>query len=294
MADPFSISTPRLHAVLAAHNPGWADLPLHKIASGGTENDIYRLGDDLTLRVPRWPGYAKIIAKEARWLPTLAPHLPLDIPRIAAVLPPGPDLPEGALALRWVAGADADRSPPSDQAQAATDLAAFIRALHALPLPDDPPQGSRGGPLPPDDARFQEALIKVRSRQLADADQAAELWHAGLSAAPFAGTPVLLHGDLMPPNLLVRGGRLAAVIDWSCLSSGDPAYDLTPAFLLFDRPARAAFRTALAPDDATWCRARARIVWQAIVALPTYHDNNPVMTRLAYRALATATEDARS
>jgi len=272
-----------LKGLVATYLPGYADLPLIPLATGGTQNLVARLGDDFLLRLPLSPEAGAELATELTWLPRLAPHLPLAIPEIVAQLPDGAT-PHGGALMRWIEGRDGAAAPPADQITAARDLAATIRALHAIPLPADPPQGRRGGPLVRRDAEFRAAL--AASNGLFDTDAAAALWQAALALPAYAGPPVLLHADLIPANLIFAEGRLTALIDFAMISHGDPAWDLIPAWFLLDPPARAAFRDALAPDAASWARARAHVLAQSVIALPYYLATNPQMTALARRGIA--------
>ena len=135
------------------------------------------------------------------------------------------------------------------------------------------------------------SLQTVRALGLGDADHAGAVWQAGLAAAPWQGRDVWLHADLMPTNLITRDGTLCGVIDFGCLCVGDPAYDLTPLWFVLDPAGRGRFMDRMAPDRAMLARARARVVWQAVMALPYYRDTNPVMMRMAAHGLSQALAD---
>lgn len=287
-SDQTQIDEAALSAAIAQAAPGLAHLPLQKRETGGTENHMFRLGSDHSVRLPQRPAFAEVLRKEARWLPAISPHLPLATTTVTHTGTLG-DLP--FLIQTWVPGQDADAAPPTNLLATADRLASTVHALQALHVPADAPTGSRGGPLATQNDRFQTALQQVRTAGLANADRAGHIWQRGLEAPTYDGPPRWLHGDLTPANLITQQGKLVGVIDWGCLYVGDPAYDLIPAWFLLDAPARARFRDRLHPDPATWDRARARVVWQCVCALPYYIDTNPVMVRIARRGLAAAMED---
>ncbi|MEL6170186.1 MAG: phosphotransferase [Pseudomonadota bacterium] len=289
--DALDVPPDLIAGEIALQAPGFAGLPLTPLATGGTEMRIFRLGTAHTVRVPWQVAGAPVIDKLGRWLPGLTSHLPLASPDIVAIGRATAALPLPWIIQTWLPGTDADRAPMADPLRTADALADFVSALQSRPVPEDAPKGSRGGPLGLHDARFRTGLSEVRTLDLADADAAEAIWTRGLTAPPYAGPPVWLHGDLMPANLVLQNGDLTGILDWNCMGAGDPAYDLIPAWFLFDAAARDRFRARLAPDDAMWDRARARVAWQATLALPYYRDTNPVMMRQARRGLAEAIAD---
>lgn len=275
---------PLVRGLLRAQFPHWADLPLKRLASGGASNALYRLGDDLTLRLPLMEGPGRDAVKEWRFLPRLAPHLPLPIPAPVALGEPTADYPFHWSVAPWLAGGDADSHPPGDLLQVAHDMAGFIRALQAIPVTDAPPRGKgRGGPLAPRDADVQRCLGELAGR--IDTAAAAHSWQQSLDSPVFTGTPVWMHADLHPGNLLVASGRISGVIDWGSLCVGDPATELLFAWMVLDPPSRALFRELVAVDEATWLRGRGWALSMALIALPYYWHTNPVAVRIVSRAL---------
>ncbi len=251
-ADDWPVGANLARQLVEAQMPGLADLPLRAVPSAGTENVLYRLGDTLCARFPRTAAAGALVAKEARWLPVLAPLLPLPIPLPRRLGRAGFGYPHDWSVTDWLEGRDVATAPPGDMAALARDLAGFVRGLASVApglAGQDPPQG-RGGPLAERDGLLCQMIAAVTDE--GDPAEWTAFWDEALALAPYQGPPVWLHGDLHGANLLVRGGRLAAVIDWGCLGLGDPAYDLAPAWFLFDPPERAIFRAALAADDATW------------------------------------------
>ena len=271
-------------------------LPITPLASTGTENAIYRLGDDLALRLPLRPGKAEQLRKIHRWLPQLAPHLPLPTPEPIAFGAPSPDYPSPWSVCRWLPGeALSERALPGvvETVEVAEELAHFIRALWRLDPTGGPPPGAhnfqRGAPLADRDAQTRDAI--AQAAHLIDARAATDAWEADLGADPWPHDPVWVHGDLQPGNLLASEGRLCGVIDWGGLGVGDPATDLLPAWNLFEGSSRDAFRDALEIDAATWARGRGLALSVGLVALPYYQDTNPAMARWARHMIDAALAD---
>ncbi|AGL21312.1 aminoglycoside phosphotransferase family protein [Actinoplanes sp. N902-109] len=263
-------------ALVAAQFPQWRSLPVHPVLSHGTVNAIFRLGTDIMLRFPLRPSPAAAaeLAAEQDHARMIGSPSPLGLGA------PGPGYPGAWSAWRWIPGRPAT---PADAI--AGDLAAYVQHLRALPTGGRTWNGrSRGGPLHLRDADVRQAL--AASTDLVDTARLAAVWQDSCAAPPHPGPDVWLHADLMPGNLLVRNGRLAAVIDLGTVCIGDPAVDLMPAWNLFPPAARAAYRAALTPDDAEWARGRGWALCQAIVALPYYLHTNPVMAGTARHTLA--------
>ena len=268
--------------LIAGQFPQWAELAVERWPSGGTVNAMYRLGDDMVVRLPLVQGGAKDVAREQRWLPRLAPHLPKRIPEVLGSGEPAEGYPWQWLVCQWLAGEHPEAGALSEPVLLAEDLAAFVAAMRRITLPGAP-QAHRGGPVGSLDAETRAAIKELRGipQEDADWDAAASVWEEALRTPGWDEPPVWLHADLMPGNLLIDGGRLAAVIDFGCTGVGDPACDLFPAWNLLPGDAREVFRKALAVDDATWIRGRGRTLSQALIALPYYRRTNPAMAHNA-------------
>lgn len=283
--------------LLAIQLGDWADLPLRRIASAGTVHVLYRLGDSMVVRLPRIPGGVGEGETERVWLPRLAPHLPLSIPRHLAAGQPGEGYPWPWSVYGWLAGEDAVASPP-EPGRAARDLGVFVRTLRGIDAAQAPVPGNRnnlrGAPLATLDAhtRGQLALLAAGRDPDLDLDLATAIWDAAVAASSWDGPPVWLHGDLIPGNLLVADGVLTAVIDWGCLAAGDPAYDLIPAWSLFDTDTRPTFRAAAGLDDAAWVRGRGWALSTAVTALTYYRDTNAEFAGVSRRILRAVFADA--
>ena len=250
--------------------PAWRGLPLRRVEPRGTDNAIFRLGDELAVRLPRRDGPTEPRSRELEWLPRLAPLLPVAIPMPMAQGGPGRGYPWFWEIHTWVDGATVPVGG-IDAIQAARDLAALVAALQRID-PQDAPAG-RGVPLAQLDASFGHWLGRF------DGDpRVADAWKRALAAPPWDGPPVWHHGDLDARNWLVRDGRIGGVIDWGAMGVGDPACDVMVAWKLHSAVARDAFRVGLPVDDATWERARGWVVWQAVAALAYYTpENNPAL-----------------
>jgi len=305
VADGLSaVTVPRMHdeevevddsvvaRLLEAQAPDLADLPLSRIEAWGTDHAIFRLGDDLSMRVPKIGWAANQGRKEDRWLGALAPHLPVDVPVPVLVGEPGFGYPYQWYVSPWLDGVNPSPDGQTDLVQLALDLAAFVHALQAVDATGapEPRGGRRGGPLAAADSSTREAAEGLRGET--DVDALLAVWDAGLAAPVYDGPPLWAHGDLSDGNLLVRNGRLSGVIDWGSSIAGDPAVELMVAWNLFDRPAREAYREALGfVDDAMWVRGRAWAVSAAIQALPYYRDTNPDICARSWRAVHAALAD---
>jgi aminoglycoside phosphotransferase (APT) family kinase protein len=276
-ADEVNTDASLVRRLLGAQFPAWADLPIEPVASAGTDNAIYRLGEDMAVRLPRVDWAVGQVEKEQRWLPELAALLPLAIPVPLAKGVPAEGYPWHWSVCRWLEGENATIERLADPCQAATDLAHFVAALQRIDPAGGPPPGadnsSRGVPLAMRDQPTRAALAALTGTL--DTGAAAAAWEAALRAPASRGPPVWLHGDLHSGNLLAQRGRLSAVIDFGCLGVGDPACDAMVAWTLFSAEGRDAFRTALAVDDATWARGRGWALSVALIALPYYRNTNP-------------------
>jgi aminoglycoside phosphotransferase (APT) family kinase protein len=286
-ADEVDTDTSLVGRLLAAQFPQWADLPILPLHSAGTDNAIYRLGDDMAVRLPRIHGATGQVDKEHRWLPRLAPLLPLAIPIPLARGTPGEGYPWHWSVYRWLEGETATIERIADPRQAALQLAQFIAAMRRIDPTGGPPPGphnsSRGEALAVRDTRTRAAIATLRGTLDIDAVTAA--WEAALQAPAWRGPPVWIHGDLQSGNLLARQGRLSAVIDFGCLGVGDPACDLIVAWNFLSAETRDIFRAALAVDDAAWARGRGWALSIGLIALPYYQRTNPVLAGISRYAI---------
>jgi aminoglycoside phosphotransferase (APT) family kinase protein len=285
-ADEVETDEALVRRLLQAQFPQWAGLRIERFEHSGTDNAIYRLGDELAARLPRIHWAKDLIEKESAWLPRFAPHLPLAIPELLAVGEPGEGYPWRWSVQRWLLGENATAAPIDDLVQAAIDLAAFIRALQSIDATGGPIAGPanfyRGVRLAERDLDVRRA-IEASANEI-DAEAVTAAWEEALRAPAWDGPPVWVHGDL-PYNMLASEGRLNAVIDFGCLGAGDPACDLAVAWSLFSGESRMTFREALAVDDAMWARGRGWAL-RAVGGLAYYAETNPALVAGCLRQIA--------
>jgi aminoglycoside phosphotransferase (APT) family kinase protein len=273
-AGEIDIDAELVRTLLTAQFPRWADLPIRHVPSYGPVNTLYRLGDDMVVRLPRMAGAFDDVEKEYAWLPRLAPLLPFAIPVPLGRGTPADEYPCQWSVYRWLDGANPTAGRLSEPALLAKDLAEFVAAVRRIDLPDGPP-AYRGGPLSTLDTPTRTAIDELGG--MIDAEVVTEAWEVSLQAPAWTGPPGWLHADLMPGNLLTVDGRLSAVIDFGTVGVGDPACDLIVAWNLLPVGARDEFRAALEVDDATWIRGRGRALSIALIALPYYKTTNRAM-----------------
>ncbi|MBU2607298.1 MAG: aminoglycoside phosphotransferase family protein [Alphaproteobacteria bacterium] len=261
--------------LLDSQFPRWAHLPLTGIASDGTDNAIFRLGPDMCMRLPRVARAAGQVDKEQVWLPRLG-RLPLDIPVPLAKGQAGEGYPWDWSVYTWIAGDTAAPDRIADMNEAAENLASFTAALRGAVATGGPPSGPqneyRGVGLALRDAVTRKSMEALRDE--IDLPTVREIWETALAAPVRPGPPVWIHGDIHSGNLLVRDGRLCAVIDFGLMGVGDPACDLMVGWNMLSFDARDAFRQQACVDDATWARGRGWALSVALVALAYYRERN--------------------
>lgn len=294
--NEFPLDLPLVRQLIATQFPHWADLPLRTFPSSGTDNLMVRLGEEMVIRLPRIPSAAEQVAKEQRWLPFLAPQLPLAIPTPLAHGRPAADYPWGWSIYRWFVGENATSDKIQDMNLAAADLAAFVVALRAINPGGGPPPGShnsfRGVPLADRDGATRLAIASLHGK--IDQDAATAAWEHALNAAVWDLPPVWIHGDLQSGNLLARAGRLTAVIDFGVLGIGDPACDLAVAWNLFGPEARTVFQANVDVDEASWNRGRGWALSIGLIALPYYEQSNPALAAVARQAIEQVTAEFKA
>lgn len=275
-----------VRALLRGQFPEWAELPIEPAVPQGWDNRTFRLGETMSVRLPSAAGYVAQVEKEHRFLPYLAPRLPLPIPAPLAQGRPDARFPWPWSVYRWLPGESAATAPIADLAEFAAALAAFLVALQRIDPTNGPPAGAhsafRGAPLRTYDAETRRAIVALGS-EIDDA-AATALWETALGAT-WHGPALWFHGDVAVGNLLVREGRLSAVIDFGCCGVGDPACDLVIAWTLFEGRSRERFRAAMAADEGAWRRGRGWALWKALITLEAYRDSDRARAEEARRVI---------
>ena len=261
--------------MVATQFPRWADLPVRPAAAGGWDNRIFHLGEHMIVRLPSAAAYSVQAEKEHRWLPRLAPLLPLPIPQPLALGEPAGSYPWRWSIYGWIEGDTAAPERIADLSDFATSLARFLIALQRIDTTDGPRPGPhnfyRGGSLTTYDAETRQAIALLKGK--IDTKAATEVWEAALKTTSDR-PPMWIHGDVGAGNLLVKAGRLSSVVDFGMLGVGDPACDLSIAWTLFSGGSREAFRAMLPLDAGTWARGRAWTLWKALIVAAGLTETN--------------------
>ena len=282
--DEVDVDEALVRRLLASQLPHLADRPLAILEPWGTDHAIWRLGDDLVVRLPRIHWATEQVDHEARWLPLLAAHLPVAVPEPIAVGEPAHGYPYRWAVHRWLPGKAAALDRFDDPVTFGLDLAELVRALHRLPTDGAPAARNRARPLEAYDDSTRDAI--QRASHLIDADAALAVWREAVAAPPHDGPAVWVHGDL-EGNCLVRDGRLSGLVDWGSACAGDPAVDVQVVWSpLFTDESRRCFLTELDVDDATLARSRGAAINQACAALPYYLDTYPLIVERSWHKLA--------
>lgn len=262
--------------LVAAQFPQWANLAIWPVAQSGWDNRTFHLGDKMTVRLPSSPAYAGQVEKEQIWLPRLAHGLPFAIPEPLGWGEPGDIFPLPWSVYRWIEGEPASAARVGDMQAFAVQLADFLRSLAQAETQGAPLAGDhnfhRGGPPAYYGDQVDEAIRRLGDD--IDRTVVSAIWLEAVDAR-WAGRPVWFHGDFAAGNLLLRDGRLHAVIDFGMSGAGDPACDLSVAYTLLDVDGRRAFRSALQADDAMWARGRGWALWKALIVLAGMAGTNP-------------------
>jgi aminoglycoside phosphotransferase (APT) family kinase protein len=273
------ITVELVSCLISEQFPQWEGLEIHPVALDGWDNSTFRLGEEMSVRIPSHKRYVPQVDKEHRWLPVLAPQLPVPIPRPIARGEPGCGFPAPWSVYGWLEGEPAATVGVTDHDRLADDLGRFLAALQQADTDGGPPAGphsfNRGGPVATWDEQTRSTIDQLAGE--IDADGAVEVWEAALDAE-WNGPDVWVHGDVTGSNLLLCGDRLCGVIDFGCAAVGDPACDLTAAWTMFEGSSRERFTAGLSIDEGTWARARGWALWKALIASPGRPVDDPGRT----------------
>jgi len=276
--------------LLAGQFPEWVTLELRRVKSPGWDNEIFRLGDHLAVRLPRRTMGAHQVAKQHRWLASLAGQLPLPIPVPVGAGEPAEGYPWPWSVVPWFVGAMAAVAPPVDRDGAGRSIADFLAALQAIDGRDGPTNEFRGVPLARRDEHVRTAIARLDGL-MANTASVLRVWTDGLRMADWRTPPTWFHGDLHPANVVVTGGRVSAIIDFGHLGVGDPACDMLIAWTMLSSDERSTFRQLLGVDEATWLRGRGWAVAVGAAAV-AYSGPDEILARIGRRALTEVMADA--
>ncbi|WP_211746000.1 aminoglycoside phosphotransferase family protein [Paenibacillus sp. Marseille-Q4541] len=267
----------------------WSDLPIKPVEKSGHDNRTFHLGDRMTVRMPSEAHYAPQVDKELHWLPKLRPHLTLPISTPLEKGEPTLDYPYPWSINEWIEGETVHYDRVNDLNRFANDLAKFLLELQAIDTSGGPVAGKhnfyRGGLLSVYDKETQTALEMLKTEL--PTDKLKEIWSIALESK-WQKDSVWVHGDIAPGNLLVKDGKLCAVIDFGVLGIGDPSCDYAIAWTFFDQENRTTFYHSLGCDKGTWNRARGWALWKALI---TYKDKDQAIAVHAKRTIDAILEE---
>jgi aminoglycoside phosphotransferase (APT) family kinase protein len=282
--DPQTIDVALARRLVDSQLRQWSQLPIAAVEFDGWDNRTFRLGSELTVRLPSGAWYAQQVEKEQRWLPVLAPRLPLTIPALVARGEPGSGFPYPWSVYRWIDGELASNVRIGDLPGFARTLAAFLNALGRVDATGGPGPGQhnffRGGPL----STYEDEAFQALDELGGEVPRAAveRVWDDATSTL-WEREPVWFHGDVATGNLLVRDGRLGAVLDFGTSGVGDPACDTVIAWTFFAGASRERFRAELGVDPGTWSRGRGWALWKALISLVGHLENDSPDAAVARR-----------
>ena len=288
--DQVDVDAGVVQRLLHEQRPEFAELAITRVASTGTVNALFRLGDGLVARLPLAATWSDDIEREWEWLPWLSSHIAaVRLPEPVCKGRPNAQYPFAWSVYRWIEGAPYDDTLVDNEVAAAHTLARFVLELRSLDVDEHAPTGGRE-PLRELDDETREAIRAADG--VIDAEAAMAVWEEALESPVWTGEPVWIHSDLLRPNLIVHDGRLEAVIDLGGAGVGDPSHDLTAAWAVFGPAGRRAYRDALHPDHGTWSRGRGIALHQAAMIIPYYVETNPGFVELARRTIEQILDDA--
>ncbi|WP_339267311.1 aminoglycoside phosphotransferase family protein [Paenibacillus sp. FSL R5-0470] len=260
--------------------PAWSDLEIRPVKFSGNDNRTFHLGEHMSVRLPSAAAYAPQVEKEQRWLPILSKELtlPIQIPLVKGE--PNEEYPLPWSINKWVEGETLTHQNINDLNQFARDLGAFLIELQSIDASRGPLAGEhnfyRGGSLAVYDEESRHAI--EHNKDIFKEDLLREIWELALDSK-WNSKPVWVHGDIAPGNLLVKDGKLCAVIDFGILGVGDPACDAAMAWTFFDEDSRKVFKGVLQMDEETWNRARGWALWKALITYNGNRYSNPKVAR---------------
>ena len=288
--DPINVSL--VQKLIQKQFPEWAQLEIKPVKFSGHDNRTFHLGKQMSVRLPSDAAYAPQVEKENRWLPILSKELSLPISAPIAKGNPSEEYPWPWSINKWIEGETVTKQNVRDLNEFATDLASFLVELQSIDASNGPIAGAhnfyRGGLISVYD---EEARVAIENnKDVFDEALLKELWDLALQST-WERTPVWIHGDVAPGNLLVKDGKLCAVIDFGILGVGDPACDAAMAWTFFDKHSRSVFKEVLCMDKETWNRARGWALWKALITYDANKGSNEKVAEEAYRVIQVIVDD---
>lgn len=291
-AGGIKIDAATVSRLVATQFPRWADRVVTAGPSAGAGNALFRLGDDLVVRLPRHTGAAAAVDVELRWLPWLAKQLPLAIPVPVAAGVSNELFPRPWAVFRWLRGAPLDDQKDLDPVDLALRLGQFVAALQNAES-TGAPDSLRPNPLRGQGSDVGSDIRALSRAGIVEEPPATAVWESAITAPPWPVRPVWIHADLIPMNLLADRGRLCAVIDFDLMGAGDPAIDMLPAWALLTPATRALFRAESGVDESTWIRGRGYALSAALGAIRKYRGTGHPLVATGLRTLAQTIADYR-
>lgn len=286
------INTELVTKLINEQFPEWSHLSITPVKNSGNDNRTFHLGDHMSVRLPSGEGYAPQVEKEQKWLPILAEKLSLPIPIPLAKGNPTTEYQWPWSVNKWLEGDTLSHSNLDNLNQLAKDLGSFLKELQAV--------DSSGGPLAGEHNFYRGGLLSIyndeskkaieNNNEIFDAVLLGEIWSLALKSK-WESEPVWLHGDIAPGNLLVKDGKLSAVIDFGILGVGDPSCDAAIAWTFFDETSRKVFKDTLKMDEETWNRARGWALWKTLITYDECKETNPMKAKEAFTIICTIVEE---
>lgn len=287
--NEFKIDIELVYSLIKSQCPQWAELPIQVIRSSGTDNALFRLGDNYVVRLPRLEGADFNINKECEWLPKIAQSVTVNISCPLYKGYPNQSYPSLWSVIKWNTGENPTLEKGREYESIAKELAEFINQLQTMPI-DNAPLSRRGVPLVNQDEEIRHAIRELKKE--VDTNLMYALWDELSNTPTWQHQKVWIHGDLLPGNILIQNNQLSAVIDFSDVGIGDPACDLIPAWCLFGPHSRKIFRQNLNNiDDNTWKRGKGWALSIALIIIPYYKNTNPALTAVAWNMINNILDD---
>jgi len=272
--------------------PEWSDLAIEPVKCSGNDNRTFHLGEHMSVRLPSEASYVPQVEKEQIWLPILSKELSLPISTPLAKGNPSEAYPWPWSINKWLEGETLSHNKLNDLNQFASDLGTFLIELQSIDASGGPLAGKhnfyRGGSVAVYDEESRYAIENVSDTF--NEYILLEIWELALDSK-WDSEPLWVHGDIAPGNILIKDGKLCAVIDFGILGVGDPACDAAMAWTFFDNNSRKVFKKVLNMDEGTWNRARGWALWKALITYNSHKNSNDIIAEESYHVIHTILDD---